>query len=143
MHVTDLTKHGIDPRAVDLWTKDGMGKLLPIQKKAVILGKVLEGGNVVVSSPTSSGKTFVGEMAAIRVACRQGRVAYLAPQKALAEEKYGEFQRKYRDFGIQTVISTRDRRETDHDIQGGKFHIAVVVFEKMQTLLVGNPDLLL
>ena len=40
------------------------------------------------------------------------------------------------------VISTRDRRENDRDIQAGNFHIAVVVYEKMQTLLVGNPDLL-
>ena len=30
MYITDLTKHGIDQRIVDLWTKSGIGKLLPI-----------------------------------------------------------------------------------------------------------------
>lgn len=142
MDIAELEKHGIDARMIAMWSEAGLKTLLPIQVEAIHKGGVLKGNNIVVFSPTSSGKTFVGEMAAARMAYNMERVIYLAPQKALAEEKFREFHEKYGGFGIRTVISTRDRKEFDRDIQNGKFRIAVIVFEKMQTLLVGNPDLL-
>ena len=142
MKTASLEAFGIDERIIDLWQRAGYTVLLPIQELAVRKGGVLSGRNVLVFSPTSSGKTFVGEMAAVKTALQNRRVAYLVPQKALAEEKYNEFHSKYRPFGIRTVISTRDRKEFDDDIGQGNFHIAVVVFEKMQSLLLTCPGLL-
>lgn len=142
MKTASLEAFGIDPDILNIWQQAGQEELLPIQEEAVKRGKVLEGNNVVIFSPTSSGKTFVGEMAAVRTAQNLRRVIYLAPQKALAEEKYRDFHAKYANFGIRVVISTRDRKESDPAIHRGDFHIAVVVFEKMQSLLVANPALL-
>lgn len=142
MRVEALEAFDIEEQVVDSWKSNGHERLLPIQELAVKKHRVLDGGNVLVVSPTSSGKTFVGEMAAVKTARKNRRVIYLVPQKALAEEKYRAFKTKYAGLGIRTVISTRDRREFDNDINGGRFHIAVVVFEKMQSLLVANPSML-
>jgi helicase len=142
LKTASLEAFGIHPKFLEIWQEAGQEELLPIQEEAVKRGKVLEGNNVVIFSPTSSGKTFVGEMAAVRVAQNLRRVLYLAPQKALAEEKFEDFQAKYAGFGMRVVISTRDRKEYDSAIHRGDFHIAVVVFEKMQSLLVANPALL-
>lgn len=142
MRIESLEAFGVDEKIVDLWKKAGHERLLPIQQLAVKKGKVLDGKNAVVFSPTSSGKTFVGEMAAVRAARRNHRAIYLVPQKALAEEKFHEFTRKYGSFGIRVVVSTRDRKEYDRDIFRGKFHIAIIVYEKMQAFLVANPAML-
>ena len=75
---------------LDSWDRDLGPELLPVQERAVAAG-VLDGRSVVVSSPTSSGKTFVGEMAAAQAALSGRRVVYLVPTKALAEAKYRQF----------------------------------------------------
>ncbi len=142
MRIESLEAFGVDEKIVDLWRVAGHERILPIQQLAIQKGKVLDGKNAVIFSPTSSGKTFVGEMAAVRTARRNHRAIYLVPQKALAEEKFHEFTRKYGSFGIRVVISTRDRKEYDRDIYRGRFHIAVVVFEKMQSLLIASPAML-
>lgn len=142
MNITALEAHGVDGAVIRVWQAEGHNELLPVQEKAVCDCKVLKGQNIVVFSPTSSGKTFVGEMAAIRIARLNKQVVYLVPQKALAEEKYNEFKRKYEPLGIKVLISTRDRQEFDREIQNGDFNIAVAVFEKMQGLLVSYPQLL-
>ena len=136
MKIEELKKYGIDDQIINVWKTSGHVELLPIQERAVVRGKVLEGKSAVVFSPTSSVKTFVGEMAAIKTARQLRRVIYLVPQKALAEEKYHEFHKRYTRFGMRVVVSTRDHREFDQDIYQGRFHIAVVVFEKMKSLLV-------
>ena len=142
MRVASLEAFGIDAKILTAWEQAGHEELLPIQDKAVRKGKVLDGGSAVVFSPTSSGKTFTGEMAAVQTARRNRRAIYLVPQKALAEEKYREFKAKYAAFGVRVVISTRDRKENDRAIYRGQFHIAIIVFEKFQALLVASPVLL-
>lgn len=142
MRITALEAFGIDPRILGLWQQAGFTELLPIQQQAVQTAKVLDGGNAVIFSPTSSGKTFVGEMAAVRTARKSRRVIYLVPQKSLAEEKFHEFRSRYGSLGVRVVISTRDRRDNDPDIRRGRFHIAVIVFEKMHALMVNCPTIL-
>ncbi len=98
--------------------------------------------NLIVFSPTSSGKTFVGEMAMVQAARQNRKVFYLVPLKALAEEKYEELRDRYDDAGIRVIVSSRDHSEFDTDILGLNFGIAVVVYEKLQSLLVGYPTLI-
>ena len=47
-----------------------------------------DNNNLLVAAPTSSGKTFIGEMAAITQLIHQKKVIYLVPSRCLAEEKY-------------------------------------------------------
>ncbi|MFI5421170.1 MAG: DEAD/DEAH box helicase, partial [Nitrososphaerales archaeon] len=76
---------------VDALHSQGYESLYPPQNDAVQSG-VLDGKNLVLATPTASGKTLVAMMAAIRAIERGGKVVYLAPLRALASEKYEEFK---------------------------------------------------
>ncbi|HZA55952.1 MAG TPA: heavy metal translocating P-type ATPase, partial [Candidatus Udaeobacter sp.] len=86
--------------------------------------------------------TLVGDIVSVHYATAKKRALYLVPMKALAEEKYHHFGEMYGELGVKTIISTHDRKEYDQDLERKEFHIAVVVFEKLNALLVKNPNLL-
>jgi replicative superfamily II helicase len=142
MKVQELQKYGIDPEIIRIWVKQESDLLLPVQEQAIKDYKILEGRDLLVSAPTSSGKTFLGEIAALYNIFRRRKVIYLVPLKALAEEKYADFYNKYAGFGIKVVLSTGDRSEFDAAILRGDFQLAVIVFEKMNRLLTRNKALI-
>lgn len=139
MKMTALLEKGIPAEVVALWQTGQGASLLPLQAAAVRDG-LFEPGNLLIQAPTSAGKTFIGEMAAIQAGLKRKQVIYLAPLKALAEEKFEEFRRKYDAYGLKTIISTRDHRDFDADLESGNFSIAVVVYEKLAQLLVRRPE---
>lgn len=140
--IYDLRRYGLPEGLLDIWARQQGEFLLPVQEAAVQRYGLFEGRSLVISSPTSSGKTFVGEMAALHATFAGKRALYLTPLRALAEEKYRTFQARYSSYGIKVAIATRDRREFDQDIEQGDFHLAVLVYEKLAQLLVKRPHLL-
>jgi helicase len=140
--IRDLRKYELPDTLLDIWTQQQGEFLLPVQEVAAQRYGLFEGRSLVISSPTSSGKTFVGEMAAMRAAFAGKRVLYLTPLRALAEEKFHTFRARYGAYGVKVVAATRDRREFDRDIEQGDFHLAVLVYEKLSQLLVRQPHLL-
>lgn len=140
MQMQELARFGVPEEVVRLWEREEGDRLLPLQELAVKRYGLFGDENLLVQAPTSSGKTFIGEMAAIQTALRRKKVVYLAPLKALAEEKYRDFKKKYAPYGVRVVISTRDHREHDRDVEEGRFSVAVVVYEKLAQLLVRRPE---
>lgn len=140
MKMMDLYRYNVPLEILELWRKQESEVLLPLQELAVTRHNLFGGENLLIQAPTSSGKTFIAEMAAIQTALRRKKVVYLAPLKALAEEKYADFKEKYAAYGLKVIISTRDRREFDRDFEDGDFSIAVVVYEKLAQLLVRRPE---
>jgi helicase len=140
MKMQELIRYDVPEAVLALWQTRESEQLLPLQELAVKRHDLFGNGNLLVQAPTSSGKTFIGEMAAIQTALRRKRVVYLVPLKALAEEKYRDFKEKYTDYGLKVIISTRDHREYDYDFEQGSFAIAVVVYEKLSQLLVRRPE---
>lgn len=140
--IRDLRKYGLPDTLLQIWEQQQGEFLLPVQEAAVQRYRLFEGRSLVISSPTSSGKTFVGEMAAMRATFAGKRVLYLTPLRALAEEKFQTFSARYGTYGVKVVVATRDRREFDHDIEHADFHLAVLVYEKLSQLLVRQPHLL-
>ena len=140
--IRDLRKYGLPDTLLGIWEQQQGEFLLPVQEAAVQRYGLFEGRSLVISSPTSSGKTFVGELAALRATFAGKRVLYLTPLRALAEEKYHTFRTRYSAYGVKVVVATRDRREFDHDIEQGDFQLAVLVYEKLSQLLVRHPQLL-
>src|SRR6185436_13780068 len=119
MKVDTLEANSVPADILAIWRSQVGDKLLPVQERAVKEFGLFSDGNLIVFSPTSSGKTFVGEMAAVKAARRNTKVVYLVPQKALAAEKFEELRRRYRPVGIKVVVSSRDRREHDDEIERG------------------------
>src|SRR5215813_1809037 len=142
MKVDTLEAYNVTPDILRIWREQVGPELLPVQERAVKEFGLFGDTNLIVFSPTSSGKTFVGEMAAVKAARENTKVFYLVPQKALASEKFEELRRRYAPVGINVVVSSRDRREFDDQILRRDFQIAIVVFEKLQALLVARPQLM-
>ena len=140
--VDTLEAYNVPAEILAIWRSQVGAELLPVQERAIKEFGLFSAGNLIVFSPTSSGKTFVGEMAAVKAARGNAKVVYLVPQKALAAEKFEELSRRYEGAGIKVVVSSRDRREHDEEIERADFHIAIVVFEKLQALLIANPHLM-
>jgi len=140
MLMNDLIRYDLPPDVIQLWKSRESTQLLPLQELAVKKHGLFSGGNLLIQAPTSSGKTFVGEMAAVHTALRRKKAVYLVPLKALAEEKYLDFKEKYEAYGLKVLISTRDHREFDRDLERGNFSIAVVVYEKLAQVMVRRPE---
>lgn len=135
-----LEAHGVPAAVLDGWERSCGTELLPVQERAVRMG-VLAGASLLVCAPTSSGKTFIGEMAAIHAALTGHKVVYLVPTKALAEAKYRRFAAPYAPLGLRVAIATRDRRAGEREIARGEFDLLVAVPEKARSLLADRPAL--
>ncbi|MEM0149999.1 MAG: DEAD/DEAH box helicase, partial [Candidatus Micrarchaeaceae archaeon] len=80
--------------------------LTPPQELAVEKGLLL-GANMLVASPTASGKTLIAELACVYSILAKGmKAVYIAPMRALATEKYEEFKHNYPY--IKTALSIGD-----------------------------------
>ncbi|XP_031256230.1 DExH-box ATP-dependent RNA helicase DExH15 chloroplastic-like isoform X1 [Pistacia vera] len=60
----------------------------------------LRGSSVVVSAPTSSGKTLIAEAAAVATVARGRRILYTTPLKALSNQKFREFRETFGDNNV-------------------------------------------
>jgi len=142
MKLEKLLRYGIPHSVIERWKKSQGENLLPLQAGAVTKHGLLDGTSLIISAPTSSGKTFCGEMAAAASLFKRKKVIFLVPLKAIAEEKYSDFCGKYSELGIKVVISTRDRQEHDRSIEKGSFDLAIMIYEKFNQLLIKNMDIL-
>lgn len=142
MEMGHLTSFGVPEIIVDSWKRCQGETLLPVQSRAVQEFGLLQGRSLLICAPTSSGKTFCGELAATGAICNRRKAIFLVPLKSLAEERYADFRAKYQPLGIKVAISTRDHHEFDRQIERGQFDLAIVIYEKFNQLLIKNIDLL-
>jgi helicase len=142
LNVEQLSAHGLSARMIALWKKGGIDTLLPLQEDAIIRAGVLQNKSLIVFAPTSSGKTFIAELAALKHLEANRKVVYLLPTKALAEEKYRRFKTFYGSLGYRVLVATRERPDTDIPALEGRFDILIAVYEKMRSYLVQRPVLL-
>jgi helicase len=106
-------------------------KLNPPQIAALKEG-LLERKNLVIASPTASGKTLIAEIAFLRNFLDGGKSLYIVPLKALASEKFNEFS-KYKELGMRIAISVGDLDSSDEWL--GNYDLVIVSNEKADSLL--------
>ncbi len=107
-------------------------ELRPAQKKAVKAG-LLEGKNILVCTPTASGKTLIAELASMKAVLEQKKKAvYIVPLKALATEKYREFKRRY-DKIAKIALSIGNLDASDPYL--ADYDVIITTSEKLDSLL--------
>ncbi len=135
MKIADLS---IPKQLKNLLIEGGITELFPPQAEAVEAGAI-DGNNLVLASPTASGKTLVAELCCLKHVLDRGtKAVYLAPLRALASEKFDDFQRfiklvKPNGEPVNVGISTGDFDSTDNWL--GKYDIIITTNEKADSLL--------
>src|SRR2546427_8048199 len=126
-------------RKVVRWGGGGGRAHLPPPQEDAIEAGVLDGKNLVLASPTASGKTLVAEVCILKhILEKNGKAIYLAPLRALASEKFKEFQ-KYSSIKkpsgehLRVGISTGDYDSSDPWL--GRYDIIISTNEKADSLL--------
>ncbi len=130
MKLKDIKKF-IPDRAFEL-LKENISTLRPSQEKAIKAG-LFETKNLLVCTPTASGKTFVAELAFLHSFKKNnGKTVYIVPLKALATEKYKEFKKRYGSFlSIGLSIGNTDSPEG----YLSKYDVIITTSEKFDSLI--------
>ena len=88
--------------AFGTWAEEQGLSLYPAQEEALI--EVVTGANVILSTPTGTGKSLVATGAHFAALARGQRTFYTAPIKALVSEKF---------FALIDGLRRRQRRDAD------------------------------
>ena len=138
-NLTEISGPGVDDQLKESLQRWGFEQLTDIQQRALAAG-VASGKSLVVCAPTSSGKTLVGEIAVLHALRRGHRCLYLVSHKALADQKYTDFETRFSSeasnpFGT-VGLSTGDREEGDLQAD-----ILIATYEKgLVLVLTGQID---
>lgn len=114
-----------------LYDKIDFSHLRPAQAKSIDAG-LLDRKNLLVCTPTASGKTLIAEIAMVQAIYNNiGKGIYIVPLKALATEKYEYFKEKYKDLRVALSIGESDSSDAYLD----RFDIIITVSEKLDSLI--------
>lgn len=110
---------------------------LPAQEKAINSGLLDFNSNLLICTPTASGKTLIAEIAALKGIYEGiGKAIYIAPLKALASEKYNEFKERYPD--IKIALSIGDSEAADNFLE--KYDFIITTSEKLDSEIRHMPS---
>ncbi|MEB2793822.1 MAG: DEAD/DEAH box helicase [Caldisphaeraceae archaeon] len=114
----------------------GYNSLFPPQELAIKAG-IEEGENVLVASPTASGKTFIAMVAILNSLKRGGgKAVYTSPLRSVAYQKYREFK-ILEKFGYSTRLSIGDFQEGPP-----KAKVWVTTYERLDSIIRNDPEAL-
>lgn len=105
--------------------------LTPVQEKAINNG-LLEEKSLLACAPTASGKTLIATMAIVN-SLKEGKAIYLVPLKALANEKYKEYQELFQETEYKVIMSTGDIDSQSSYL--AKYNLLILTTEKLDSLL--------
>lgn len=141
--IGELAAFGLAPALLSEWSARFGGGLNDLQLEAVNERRVLDGRSLLVVAPTTSGKTFIGEMASAKAIADGRKTVFLFPFKALTNEKYEDFEALYGDrLGLRIVRCTGDHHDEVEDFVRGRYDIALLTYEMFLNLSLSLPSLL-
>lgn len=126
-------KDKIPNKIFDILKNKGFLELRPSQIKSINAG-LFENKNLLVCTPTASGKTLVGELSLVKHVLEGRKGVYVVPLRALASEKYKHFKKEYPSFNVQ--ISSGELDSDDKYLNNAD--IIVTTSEKMDSLTRHN-----
>ena len=129
MQLKDI-KSELPKQVYDILSKE-IDELRPAQEKAIKKG-LFEGKNLLVCTPTASGKTLIAEFAALKSILEDnGKVVYIVPLRALASEKNKEFTKRYNNL-IKIALSIGDLDSADPYLMD--YDLIITTSEKLDSL---------
>jgi helicase len=96
---------------------------------------ILEGKNMLVTTPTASGKTLIAMIAVLKVVEKGSKAVYLTPLRALASEKYDDLkvlEKLNLRRKIRVAVATSEYDSAGKELVGAD--VIVLTNEKMDTL---------
>ncbi|MBU7026543.1 MAG: DEAD/DEAH box helicase [Theionarchaea archaeon] len=141
MKIEDLRDLDVNDSVIKKIRELGFHELTEVQELAVEKG-LFKGTSLIVSSPTNTGKTFIAELAALVASKKKGsrKTFYLTPLKAIAEEKFEEFEKKYSEWGMKIAISTSEHNVYDANLID--YDVVISTYEKLNSLVIRNSELI-
>ncbi len=131
---------GLHPGVQNL-LEDRFEELLPVQSLAVQNG-LLDGEDQLVVSATATGKTLVGEMTGLdRVLDGEGKMLFLVPLVALANQKHEDFEEEYGDLVDVTIRVGASRVRDDGQAFDPSADVIVGTYEGVDHALRTGRDL--
>ncbi len=128
MDIDDLE---IPPKVKEVLIERGFTELRPAQWKSIKAG-LFEDKNLLVCTPTASGKTLVGELGALNAIFHdRGKAVYIVPLRALASEKYKQFRDDYPNLKI--ALASGDIDSTEDWLE--RYDVIIVTSEKFDSLI--------
>ncbi|MDQ3668406.1 MAG: caspase family protein [Acidobacteriota bacterium] len=141
--VHEMAGFGIPQLVLTEWARQFNNGLNELQLQAVNEIRVLDGGSLLVVAPTSSGKTFIGEMSAVNAIVDGCKAVFLLPYKALVNEKYDQFSRMYGEaLAMRVIRCTGDHSDDNGAFVRGKYELAVLTYEMFLGLALSTPSVL-
>ncbi len=129
-----LIKESIPEELYEILEKE-IKNLRPAQEKSIKKG-LLEGKNLLVCTPTASGKTLIAELAALKSIIEgKGKAVYIVPLKALASEKFRDFRRRY-DKIAKVALSIGDIDSANPYL--AEYDLIVTTSEKLDSIIRHN-----
>lgn len=127
----EKVKNKIPEKLYSILEKEGIKELRPSQEKSVKAG-LLDGKNLLVCTPTASGKTLIAELAGVKgIIEGKGKAIYIVPLKALANEKFKDFKKKYGSF-LKIALSIGDIDSKDSYL--ADYDLIITTSEKLDSL---------
>lgn len=139
--INSLLPFGLPQPLLDAWAAE-IPSPNELQLAAINDCRVLDGEHVVVTAPTSSGKTMVGELGALKGVLEHRRAVFLLPLKALVNDKYTQFRRTYAPFGLRIIRATGDTTDDVPALMRGQYDICLLTYEMYAQLVLSSPHLL-
>ncbi len=139
--LSSLETYGFPSKLLRAWA-GSIPALNQLQIDAINDFGLLRGDHLVVSAPTSSGKTMVGELAALLGAMDRKRAFFLLPLKALVNDKHRHFTKTYQPFGLRVIRATGEVADDIPDLMRGRYDLCLMTYEKFASLVIGCPHIL-
>ena len=132
----NISSLDLSETSIQFLHNQGFKTLYPPQADCIKTG-LLENNNLIVSTPTASGKTLVAIISALQHIENEGKIIYLSPLRALASEKYNDFKKleslsKPNGSSIKVSISTGDFESNSEYLKNSD--IIILTNEKFDSL---------
>ncbi|TKJ17710.1 hypothetical protein CEE44_04220 [Candidatus Woesearchaeota archaeon B3_Woes] len=122
-------KKDISKEIYEVLKKD-IKELRPSQSKSIKAG-LFQNKNLLVCTPTASGKTLIAELA-LTNNIKKGKAIYIVPLKALANEKFKDFKKRY-DHLFNIALSIGNLDSADPYLEN--YDLIICTAEKLDSLI--------